>query len=513
MFFYFPLRYIIKINLFKNTIKFVGFISYSAFLSAGFAMQEAVVAEDGELIRSYFQEDAPVIQQALKSVSQAELHFYWTTGRELDALKSQYGADFQVHVGGAKYAEKFPLYVELLLENSPTHLIVKFVCDEMTRNSNKGWITTLQERYLNRFQVLDIGDVVENILKALPDQKELLITLFQNATKGNPAISSDSYRMVGLVYGSNTALENVQDTQYTYCDLDTFCFGMSQPNQIMGRGHTDLVKALFVKLCPPNEMPVYIGRQDDGHGGNDLLKLRIQDLKQYKSFCYHVLETVSSSEALQKTSSYSLNLLNYFSTLHDCVSQGSQTPEAVFATYLEKFSSSLIDTSDIIHVTGPVLLNRLKGVCFPLEQQYPGTMTMEWHPTYYLEMGCSGPSLDNVGLKVSPSVLAQFKQYARKLSNASYVVRFGTNHPFVMKLMDHLRADFPYAAPGFKVLMKQLYNEEVKSQEGLVVENWLDEKVFNLTQDHYYDVLQQVLNQLGLDRSLMRDDIDFRIEQ
>ncbi|MGV8948298.1 MAG: hypothetical protein ACOH2E_02875 [Candidatus Paracaedibacter sp.] len=504
-----------KVFLFKNTIKFIVIFSYIAVLSVSFAMDQ--LESEEQRIRSYFQEDAIVIQQALEPVSQAELHFFWTTGRELDDLKSEYGANFQVNIGGAKYGEKFPLYVELLLENSPAHLTVKFVCDEMTRNSNRNWIITLQKRYFNRFQVLDSRDVIENILKALPDQKELLLTLFQNATKGNPAISSDCYRIVGLLYGSNSAPENVQDTQYIYCDVDTFCFGMSQPNQMIeGRGHTDLVKALFVKLCPPIEMPVYIGRRDDGHAegrpaGNSLLKFRIRDLEQYKSFCYHFLETISSSEVLQKTSSEELNLLNYFSTLHDYVSKGSQAPEAVFATYLEKFSLSLIDTSDIIHVTGPGLLSRLKGVCFPLEQQYPDTMTMEWHPTYYLGMGYSGPSLDNVGLELSSSVLAQFKQYARKLSNVSYVLRFGTNHPFVMKLMDHLRADFPYAAQGFKVLMKQLYNEQVKSQEGLVVENWLDEKVSNLTQDYYYDVLQEVLSQLGLDRPLIRDDIDFRI--
>ena len=279
-------RDVMKLKLFKNITKIITLFSYSAILSTGLAMEQSENVIEEQRIRSYFQEDASVIREALESIAQAELHFFWTTGLELDALKVDYGANLKVNIGGAKYAEKFPLYVELLLMNSPAHLIVKFVCDEMTRNSNNEWIITLQKKYTNRFQILDIQDVVKNVIQPMPDKKDLLLTLFQNATKGNPAIASDVYRLIGMVYGSNPTPEKVQDTQYTYCDVDTFCFGMTQPNQMIGgRGHTDLVKVLFVHDLTI-DAPVYIGRQHGKHTGNDLIKLWIRDLNQYKNFCY-----------------------------------------------------------------------------------------------------------------------------------------------------------------------------------------------------------------------------------
>jgi|GEM_PF-3420852 len=558
-----------KMNLLKKTIKFAIFFSYSAFLSAGFAMQEAEIeGKDKQPVRSYFQEDALVIQDALKSVRYAELHFFWTTGRELDALKADYGANFKVDIGGKNYGEIFPLYVGFLLETSPAHLTVKFVCDEMTRNSNNGWISTLQDQYMERFQILDIATVVENLLKALPGQEDSLLTLFQNATKGNPVLGSDPYRLIGLVYGGNPMPENVQDTQYTYCDIDTFCFGMSQPNQefkkyydyeewqfkegiVEVNGHTNLIKALFCPMrmkkapvkesfftepCLTIDTPVYIGRKDDGNRSNNLIKLRIRDLEKYKGFCYNVLEKIFASKELKATSGEGLNLLNYFSTLHDCVSKGAQDPETAFATYVEKFSSSTMDTKDIMYVTGPGLLDRLPWICFPLEQEYPDINAMEWHCTHHLESHEASSPLTGYAVEDShlkDAALEPFIQYARKLSDAFYTFRFGENHPFNIKMKDHLIHHFPYASANFKAFMEGIYKDEVKvlaefGRTELDVENWLDKKVSGLTEilrkttitgdldlinAPYYARLHHVLKQLGIDRPLTRDDIDFRIGQ
>jgi hypothetical protein len=196
------------------------------------------------------------------------------------------------------------------------------------------------------------------------------------------------------------------------------------------------------------------------------------------------------------------------------VSKGAEDPETAFTTYLEKFSLLTLATGDIIQVTGPALLSRLEGFCFSLGRLYPDTMTMEWHPLYYLEMGCSEPwpSLDNVDLRASDSVIEQFILYVRKLSNASYILRFGKSHPFYMKLIDHLRVSFPYASPGFKALMKQMYDEQATSREGIVIENWLDGKISALTEDRYYNLLQEAMSQIGIDdRLLTRNDLDFRI--
>jgi hypothetical protein len=551
-----------KISLFSKTAKISFLLVVSAFLSNSLAMEiEGDVGLDAEIgrVKSYFQENALVIKLALEHVSSAELHFFWTTGRQPEAMKAEYGANFQVDIGGSRFGQKFPIYVGFLLEYSPAHLVIKLTCDELTRESNKEWMTLLQAEHPNRFQVLDIRNVRDNILLALPEQWETLQTVFQNATKGNPAIGSDIYRLIALVYGSNPIPPGVQNTQYTYCDVDTFCFGMSQPNQKTRRyfdfeaqeikyklmeenGHTNLVKALF---CPMQmqqapikkslffveptltvDTPVYIGRKDhDGGNSNNLIKLRIRDLQAYKSFCFEVLTKMLSSRELQTES---LNLLTYFPTLHDHVSRGAVDVEKEFASYLETFSSSTVDPNDIMHVTGPGLVDRLKFVCFPLGQEYPDINEMEWNRIHYLERGQLGPlsDLGSGGSDFSASVYREFTNYARKLSNAVYVLRFGAKHPFTLKLMDHLRSHFPYASPSFKAYMKQLYEVQNKPSDGPTdsMDAWLDQKFDDLTKGlnalggtedgalivaPYYVRLHHVLQQLGIDRPLTRSDIDF----
>ena len=127
---------------------------------------------------THFAEDKDVINECLESIKEAELHFFWTTGRTLSD-NPEYHPDTQVNVSGADYGHKFFTYVGELLKNSADKLKVKFVCDQMTHASNKEQISALQAQYGDRFEILPIQQVEEKLLQAFPAQNKKVKMIFK----------------------------------------------------------------------------------------------------------------------------------------------------------------------------------------------------------------------------------------------------------------------------------------------------------------------------------------------
>jgi hypothetical protein len=498
----------------------------------------------------HFQEDAAVIKESLSHVLAAELHFYWTSGRE-DMRKE----DLQpVHVGGAHYGDIFHQYVAALLSNSPDHLKVKFVCDTATQRSNQKWISFLQDQYDQRFECLPVAGIKVSLLGAFPEQKELIELIFKNATGGNPAIPSDTYRLIGMVYGRNLEPEEVYQTQYTYCDIDTFCAGMDVPNEetqryydygscslknklVAANGHTNLIRALFSKPTWKEVKPVkesffrdpihdpsttfYLGKHLDNDGNsNDLIKIQIKNLSSYKGFCEEVLFKIDFQN--QKKRCGQFDVLTYFPTLYSYIRGCELDLEASFRDYLDHFSNPNFQVNDIIEVTGPDLTKELEK-CFPLIQVYPMICTWEWHGTQLIEFGSK--ALEGVNCEKSKTwsqVAKEFSLYASRVSDAFFAKRFGTQHPFNVKMIEYLQTHFPFTTSSFKALMKEsyVYEKEKGNTHTDSEENWLVSQIDRLTKrqevqevtthDTYCIKLMHLLDQLGIQIALTPGSINFR---
>jgi hypothetical protein len=500
----------------------------------GGPLQASFNEEEFKKIKSYFEKDAEVINKSLQNFKTAELHFFWTTGYMVDS-ENEYGVNLDIKIGGKTYAPLFPDYLGLLLKNSPNKLNIKFVCDPMTRDSNE-WITKLHKTYETRFQILDSEDVLNNLLKAFPKHAEIITVIFLNATQGNPAIPSDFYRLIGMLYGSGLDLIELEKILFTYCDVDTFCYGMSCPNEEMGfsfvdeeikqiskkvDGHTNLIKALFAPLNPEKRKTQFLGNEPldpketfyigKRHTGSSIIKLWVKELKQYEKICTNILRALDYNRK-------NINILNYFSLLQKNVRQEANI-ENNFISYIDKFSHITVKTNDIIDETGPGFLKKFFNAqdhwpIFPLND-HPDITAMEWHRTHYLE---------NLDLVEEANLEKKFTQYTNRISDAFYTLKFGMNHPFNKKMRDYLTTEFPYATLTFKSYFKELYEKDTKEKE-ISIDDWLDKK-FEILTKHintssdikdeemlkkpYYFRLNYVLKLLGVKRSLTLQDIDWR---
>ncbi len=492
----------------------------------------------------------PIIEQCLNAVNHAELHFFWTTGYQVGDLDTKFGANGRVMIGGSQCSENFQQYLDFLLANSPDKLTIKLVADRMTVSSNT-WLSELCAKHNGRLQILPIEGVVINLASAFGEKWGFLEIIFQNAIRGNPAIASDLYRLVGMLYGSNPNPDQslVMNTQYTYCDVDTFCFGMKCKQRFeqkmalkkllgiegtytlkrVGENNDDgfgFIRALFSKMEPLAKIKgLSFGKRQNG---SSLIKFNIQELSVYEAFCVGVLYAVKSASqsaaksAMSESGQFSrLNLLNYFLNLHDYAVKGATDSENSFSGYLKEFSPFSIRVQNIVEVTGPGLLKYPgRGECHELT--YDDNNAMEWHRTHYLENPHYSQPLADLG-GGNDELDKAFTTYGRQLSDAYYLRRLGAEHPFVKRFTQHLQANFPYASPAFKDYMRQLHDNE-KTLDGYESkEKWLAAKFALITKKSekldglrdielvelpYYARLTSVLQQLGINRPLTVADLD-----
>ena len=451
---------------------------------------------------AHFEEDKVLIHGYLSKVKEAELHFFWTTGRTLSD-NPDYHPNTKVDIGGSEYGQKFFPYVDKFLENSPNNLKIKLVCDTMTVKSNEAEIIKLHHKYGNRFEILPIEKVQKNLLKTFSSdsQTKKINLVFKNATQGSPVLTSDIYRVIGMIYGQGHP-SNISQTQYTYCDIDAFCYGMENSS------HAQLIEALF---NPITKTPFYFGMSNNN---NDLIKLHVTDMQPYKDFCDRILNKISIDA----------NVLTHFSNLHDMIKRCEKDSQncSDLISHLPPPIKNLILAVTL--ATGPKFLYD-KHITTNLS--YPSTTVGEWGApeeildyTMQRHVGSYPPSVLFWGYgeetpeekKASEAFMRDCDQYRTILAAAFYAKRFGDHHPFNIELKKHLVGHFPYNAPSFKKLLTVNFDIRKSRQS---YEEWKKDTFENITKPrqyskNHYAALIGLLKQLGIEIPFTPDSIDFQ---
>lgn len=444
-------------------------------------------------------ENKKVIAAHLDGLKKAELHFFWTTGRTLSA-RPEFGANTNVAIGGAKFGQRFFGYLDKLLKHSPNHLIVKLVSDRLTVNSNKPSIKELQRKYPERFEILWIDDVRRNLLDTFSsdDLPERINLIFSNAESGNPVIASDMYRLLGMPF-SQEQYSDISQVQYSYCDVDLFCYAMQQPHYLQ------FLDALFK---PTIKKPFYFGRRNDN---NDLIKIHITDLESYKKFC---------KDMLFKFKMYA-SVLSHFVNIHNLIKQcehdASCQDSEVLIAKLPNTRPNLVQ--EIMDATGPNFFHH-KNI--NLDLRYPDTTAMEWDspentlnfsisrhretdPTKIFNFGLPIDLPAEINEKIEAYVLA-CEIYRKALSGALYAQRFGSNHPFNVSMRAYLIKYFPYNT----ALFKELLTIDYKLYSHNNYEKWLN-KINDRFQDadKHFMILNSLLKKLDIAVPFNLESLDF----
>ncbi len=399
-----------------------------------------------------FKQSEPDIKNHLDTVDNAQLHFFWTTGRTISD-NPDYQQNKEVEVGGAKYGQKFFAYLQEILEHSPDKLKINFVCDTLTKNSNSEAINLLQNKHGKRFNLLSIESVHANLLQNFSQdyQKAKINILFKNATQGNPVIASDVYRIF-MIYGQNDPA-SIATALHAYCDVDAFCYGMELSY------YQDLIKALFK---PVDKSPFYFGRSQNN---NDVIKICVKDLNSYNNFCCNQLNKLNTNG----------NVITYFSELHDMIKK-CETDSEYCLNILKHIPDPISNLIlQVMQTTGP---NFLFGENITTDLSYPSEMALEWgdkaaildysiqrykytHPPSVLDWGF-GPETPEEKL-VSDDFIQDCEIYRKVLSVYSYAKRFGEKHPFNVQIKNYLLDLYPYQGNSFKSLLSvnfAIHNKE-----------------------------------------------------
>lgn len=407
---------------------------------------------------------ANLISQCLEEVERSELHFYWTTGHTLsDNL--DYNPDTTVKVGGEKCSQKFFPLLNLLLDISPKHLIVKFVCDPMTYNSNEIQIKSICASHGDRFKVVWVKDVLPNLEGWFPEHETEIGHVFQNASTGKPVLVSDIYRAIGLLFGYEVP-RDVSNIIYTYCDVDTFC------NE-EGYKTDALIKSLFDPVTEKAKQPYfkfYFGRHPQN---NDLIKIRVKDIEEYHYFCAKILEKIDMKNPVF----WHFSNCHYNIREHEMYSNLPIDPQ-YFVYPFKNPGDSLAD--EVVQTTGPRLLDS-KKIDFDLE--YPLEFSGEWfapeeilnyhigvYQSYKPSLVVKWPStLTSDQIKVITAFEKHCELYRKWLTVAFLGKRFGPKHPFNLRVRQTLVDLYPYNDKSFKNLLKK--NREAYRKD-YSVEDW-----------------------------------------
>lgn len=491
---------------------------------------KAIQALAGE---THLEEDKQLIHQLIKKPT--ELHFYWSFGREVEG--------YPVRIGGEAYHERFTRYLNKLLEVSPDLLKVVLALDDLTLRANQVWIEFLQLKYPNRLELRLIGDAQAKLEKAFPKYSETIQQVFANASRGNPVIVSDIYRLLCMVDPAKA-----ENTIFTYCDVDKFVYGCDTTNsQVQKRpqldfetktftfievtvdipGHKNLIQALFQEPRfnseehdknnvfrqerDPNQS-FFLCRPMQDYKNNDIVKIKIKDLTTYISFSDDILKHL---EKHLKDTAKPLNILNYFTKLHSYIkafkNKLGEAEHNLFEAYSKEFNALSVSISDVIDVTGPEFLDQL-NVCSPLGVVTPRVASWEWHGTQLVSKSLS-VALSNFSSKnpCRENTQALFDLYANRLNDALYAKKFGEDHPFYLFLRHYLVQAFPYDQQYFENLVKEEYKLNLNmSKEGFPsYEEWKHDFLAKIKTkapddrpvepgDSYYARLLSIVNTLGI---------------
>jgi hypothetical protein len=451
----------------------------------------------------------------LLSGVEAELHFFWTTGRTLNTDKSQeYGADEKVDIGGSSYGHKFFPCVGKLLEVSPANLKIILTCDDLTENSNNDQIEKLKNKFINRFKILDVISAESKLVAHFPKQGEKISQVFANAVGGLPVLPSDIFRLIGMIFGQwhkSIITPKIAQKQYTYCDIDLFCGGME------GLQYEFLIKALFE---PRTKKPFYMGVNNGTHNfNNDLIKLYIGEdgIESYKQFCIDLLNRIENHNGV----------LSHYVKLHKIIKEFENQEGC--STNIDDLAPPFL--KDIVYsvtsVTGPKFLVFMymltQDLDYPLIVEggwYPPEAVLDWrgkhedskmtHPSSVLRWGCDKPTPEEE--QATQSFITECDHYRKVLGSAFFAKRFGKNHPFNKVIRQYLYDHYPYHSLSFKNLLKVNFDYYQSLENKLSYEEWKKEALKRVSENgRHYAVLSDLLKELEFEfPPLTEKDLDFR---
>lgn len=449
-----------------------------------------------------------------------ELHFFWTTPNVCDRRNENIP---DIKVGGAKYGDLFPQYLDALLEVTNNTLecsfSIRFVCDGLTYASNKLWIENLLKKFPSTFKCLDIEEVQQNLLSSMPESASKLIRkFFINTTQGNPVLASDFYRMCGMLYGQRDYQLRLSTTQFCYCDVDTFCCvalpglentsilkDCAHPGLEFGGGCTGLFRFLFdYQGMKSRESQLFsIKRRDSDLGINDIIKMCIWNDQAYKAFCLKYFDTIENTALELMHGQWSI--LDHFNTIYSFVKASENDFKNAFEKYLSYSNESQFLVQDILYLTGPELLLGFKEITVQSgTPPFIGSYT--WHPSIMLEVGERNAMGKLMLDGVTPDLMDDFKieinVYKQRLKDALFTKCFGSDHVFNAQLLKRLRQDYPYNGKIYKSILGEIY--ELQRKDAIKEQSFEDWKIIILQKEiSHYDcygypsVMKNIIDGLG----------------
>ena len=452
---------------------------------------------------THFEEGHADFAKHLVHTQNATLDFFWTTGVTLDKACA-YRAPARLDVGGTpEYGQKFFPYVSSLLTHTPSHLRVRFVCDTRTRSANTHALEDIQSAFGARFEIVPVEGVITNIKAAFPDKEDVLTAAFNNATRGNPAIASDIYRLVGMYFGYATE-GTLLPVQRTYCDVDTFIHGMESPT------YSSLIASLFGQssleedYCNEDLLGLRLTNKDGfmmwrNNTGNDVMKMHLADVEMHRRWSQDiVLSRIDPTKKWLVGRTQLHDAIRAFETCQDADKENH---------FFEAFSLDSATPEDVIHGTGPGFTGA--GPHMVMNLDYPNTCTWAWSGIQGLKSGTSPLSF------LSDSSLAHndegfdFKSscdiYTNVIGACLQARRFGQDHPFAQYAMDYLVKNNPYvvARDSLRAVIWQDYETSNKRQSP---STWQESRFLSITTapegfvkiyPHYLH-LKATLTKLGL---------------
>ncbi|MBA4117999.1 MAG: hypothetical protein C0514_03785 [Candidatus Puniceispirillum sp.] len=461
---------------------------------------------------SHFDSGAHAFASHLAHTHDATLDFFWTTGVTLSDNPS-YAPDAHVYVGGTPaYGAKFFPYVASLLEHTPAHLRVRFVCDGRTQEANRAALDEVSGAFGTRFEIINIEDVVARLHDVFPEKREVLGAVFDNATRGNPAIASDIYRLIGMYFGHAPA-DLSTPIQRTYCDVDTFIHAMD------ASGYEKLIEALFGvsslsndnlfddalnKLRAANEDAFMMWRNNTG---NSLIKMRLGQKDVHHVWCQDVV-----LNRIDPTQDWLLGRTK----LHDAIRAFETCDDADKEDLFYKaLGHDKAEPKDVIDGTGPGFTDG--GPHMVMSLNYPDTCTWAWSGVQGLKAG--KPVMTFVADRsLAESFIGwDFKYscevYTDVVNAALQAKRFGVLHPFTQYALDYLKNNNPYTA-NRDSLRALIWDDYEVSGDGYSPEKWQRDRFLALTwgprdvsklHPHYLH-LKSVLEKLGAPFEELREE-------
>ncbi len=228
-----------------------------------------------------------------------ELHIFWTSG--VSDSSSAYIEDRSFPIGGQNIAYLVPFAIESLLDER-NDFILRIIVDDLVlaAKENHEILVKLPLKFPGRIQITKIDELKKNLTTMLislgiedeyPGSLALLNKLLEQATKGNPSIASDIYRIFGVYYGYPRNTDSLDKKIISYGDIIVKNILISEQSKL------EFINNLFQDSME-EKLLFYV----HGYHGlpateimNDVLKVEFSQPEQYRNFFCYCLNILQNS--------------------------------------------------------------------------------------------------------------------------------------------------------------------------------------------------------------------------